>query len=34
VSAYRNTPWRKYNWQYRSSGSLSWCLSTVKWVKH
>ena len=23
---YRVTPWRKYGWQYKTSGSLSWCL--------
>jgi len=31
-SAYRNTPWRRYNWTYKTSGSLSWCLSDVRWV--
>lgn len=33
LSAYRNSPWRRYNWTYRTSGSLSWCLSDVRWVK-
>jgi hypothetical protein len=31
-SAYRNTPWRRYNWTYKTSGSLSWCLSDVRWM--
>jgi hypothetical protein len=25
-TAYRVSPWRKYAWQFRTSGSLSWCL--------
>ncbi|MBF0430751.1 MAG: hypothetical protein HQK83_05700 [Fibrobacteria bacterium] len=25
-TAYRVSPWRKYNWEYRTSGSLSWLL--------
>lgn len=33
LSAYRNTPWRRYNWTYKTSGSLSWCVSQVRWVK-
>jgi hypothetical protein len=27
LSAYRNSPPRRYNWQYRTTGSLSWCMS-------
>ena len=33
LSAYRNTPWRRYNWTYRTSGSLSWCLSDMVRVR-
>ncbi len=33
LSAYRNNPPRRYNWTYKSSGSLSWCLSDVRWVR-
>lgn len=33
ATAYRNSPFRKYNWNYRTSGSLSWALSTVGSVK-
>lgn len=32
-SAYRNNPPRRYNWTYKTSGSLSWCLSDVRWVR-
>jgi hypothetical protein len=32
LSAYRNSPWRRYNWTYKTSGSLSWCLSDVRWI--
>lgn len=32
LSAYRNSPWRRYNWTYKTSGSLSWCVSDVRWV--
>lgn len=30
LSAYRNSPWRRYNWTYKTSGSLSWCLSGMR----
>jgi hypothetical protein len=33
-TAYRNTPPRRYNWTYKTSGSLSWCLSDVRWVRN
>ncbi len=33
-TAYRNNPPRRYNWSYKSSGSLSWCLSDVRWVQN
>lgn len=33
LSAYRNNPPRRYNWTYKTSGSLSWCLSDVRWVR-
>ncbi len=33
-TAYRNSPPRRYNWTYKSSGSLSWCLSDVSWVQN
>ena len=26
AAAYRISPWRKYAWQFRTSGSLSWCM--------
>jgi hypothetical protein len=26
LPAYRVAPWRKYNWEYRPSGGLSWCM--------
>lgn len=32
LSAYRNSPWRRYNWTYKTSGGLSWCLSDVRWI--
>lgn len=32
LSAYRNSPWRRYNWTYKTSGGLSWCLSDVRWM--
>lgn len=34
LTAYRNNPPRRYNWTYKSSGSLSWCLSDVRWVQN
>jgi hypothetical protein len=30
LSAYRNSPWRRYNWTYKTSGHLAWCLSEVR----
>lgn len=33
-TAYRNNPPRRYNWTYKSSGSLSWCLTDVRWVQN
>lgn len=33
-TAYRNNPPRRYNWTYKTSGSLSWCLSEVRWVRN
>lgn len=33
LSAYRNNPPRRYNWTYKTSGSLSWCLSDARWVR-
>ena len=33
-TAYRNNPPRRYNWTYKTSGSLSWCLSDVRWVQN
>ena len=33
LTAYRNNPPRRYNWNYKTSGSLSWCLSDVRWVQ-
>lgn len=34
LTAYRNSPPRRYNWTYKSSGSLSWCMSDVRWVQN
>ena len=34
LTAYRNNPPRRYNWTYKTSGSLSWCLSDVRWVQN
>ncbi len=34
ATAYRNNPPRRYNWTYKTSGSLSWCLSEVRWVQN
>jgi hypothetical protein len=34
LSAYRSNPPRRYNWTYKTSGSLSWCLSDVRWVQN
>lgn len=33
LTAYRNNPPRRYNWNYKTSGSLSWCLSDVRWMR-
>ncbi len=33
LTAYRNNPPRRYNWTYKTSGSLSWCLTDVRWVQ-
>ena len=33
ATAYRNTPFRKFNWNYRTTGSLSWALSRVSSAK-
>jgi hypothetical protein len=29
-SAFRVSPWRKYGWEYRPSGSYSWIMTTLK----
>ena len=34
AAVYRNSPPRRYNWTYKTSGSLSWCLSDVRWVQN
>ncbi len=34
ATAYRNNPPRRYNWTYKTSGSLSWCMSDVRWVQN
>ncbi|GAA4806789.1 hypothetical protein GCM10023307_36830 [Lysobacter hankyongensis] len=33
LTAYRNNPPRRYNWNYKTSGSLSWCLSDLRWMR-
>ncbi len=33
LTAYRTNPPRRYNWTYKTSGSLSWTLSNVRWVR-
>lgn len=34
LTAYRTNPPRRYNWTYKTSGSLSWCLSDVRRVSN
>jgi hypothetical protein len=34
ATAYRNSPPRRYNWTYKTSGSLSWCLADTRWVQN
>lgn len=34
ASAYRTTPPRRYNWQFKPTGSMSWAMSETRWVRN